>query len=138
MTEQFEYLSPEWIEATRAIRGEYRKRLGVKQQLIVNYTITEFPFADSGTAEFHLDVASPLFYDVGHVDDPDFWLKTDYQTMREVYQDASFPRDRLREGYDDGTIEIDGDADVLRAYWADVIRDSDRIELFDRIMEITT
>lgn len=135
--EKFEFLSPAWFEATRAVRGEYRSSHETKHGLVGNLTITGVPSLNGGAAVFHVDLRSPLFYEVGHVENADFSLTTDFETAREVYQDASWGLVRLQDGYADGTIQATGDIDAIRDFWIDVIRDPDHVTVFDQIMEFT-
>lgn len=135
--EKFDYLSADWIEESRKIRGSYRTEHGESHTLVANYTIKDIPFLDGGTAEFHLDLQSPLFYEQGHSESADFDVKTDYQTARMLYHDTSWGLNQLQDAYDDGSIQIEGAIDELREFWADVIRQPGHIEMYDRIMEFT-
>ena len=135
--EKHAFLSPGWVAESRRIRGDYRSKQGESHTLVSNYTITGVPFLDGETAEFHLDLQSPLFYENGHAESADFHVTTDYQTAREVAQDSSWGLTRLVDGYADGSIHIEGEVDELREFWADVIRKPGHAEMYDQIMEIT-
>jgi hypothetical protein len=135
--DKFDFLSADWVEESRRLRGVYRDEHGESHRLVANYTITDVPFLDGGTAEFHLDFQSPLFYEKGHVESADYQIATDYETARTIYHDTSWGLDRLRDAYSDGSIQIEGPVEELREFWADVIREPDHIEMYDRIMEFT-
>lgn len=135
--EKFDYLSADWIEESRKVRGAFRTEHGETHRGVANYTITDVPFLDGGTAEFHIDLQSPLFFEKGHVESADFDVKTDYQTARMLYDDNSIGLNDLQDAYADGSVQIEGSVDELREFWADVIRKPGHIEMYDRIREFT-
>jgi hypothetical protein len=135
--ERFEYLSPRWFEATRAVRGEYRSNHEPDVSYVGNLTITAVPSLNGDSATFHVDLSLPLFYDAGHVENADFSLVTDFETAREIYQDDSWGLVRLSDAYADGTLQATGDIDVVREFWIEVIRDPDHVTVFDQIMAFT-
>ncbi|MGI9623931.1 MAG: hypothetical protein ACR2PK_13935 [Acidimicrobiales bacterium] len=135
--EQHPYLSPEWLATVRELRAGYRETHGAEDPLLVNYTMTGVPFANDGRADFHLDVRSPLFYEPGHVANPDLWVVTDYETARGIYRDSSWNLERLRSAYASGLLQVEGDLDAIPGWWIDVVQDADHIALWDQIMLIT-
>lgn len=131
------YLSPEWLEAVRGLREQYRAKKGPDEPLLVNYTITDVPFIDGESAHFHLDVRSPLFYEPGHVDEPDLSIVTDYETARNAYRDSSWNLDSIRKGYASGHLQVEGDLDRIPEWWVEVVQDPEHISLWDQIMMVT-
>jgi hypothetical protein len=134
---QHQYLSPEWFDAVRGLRQQYRATKGPDEPLLVNYTITDVPFIDGESASFHLDVRSPLFYEPGHVEKPDLWVVTDYETARRTYRDNSWSLDSIREGYESGLLQVEGDLDRVPEWWIEVVQDSEHIAMWDQIMMVT-
>jgi hypothetical protein len=132
-----QYLSPEWLEAVRGLREQYRATKGPDEPLLVNYTITDVPFIDGESASFHLDVRSPLFYEPGHVDEPDLSIVTDYETARTAYRDSSWNLDSIRKGYASGRLQVEGDLDRIPEWWVEVVQDPEHIAVWDQIMMVT-
>ena len=132
-----EFLSADWIEASRKVRSDYSVSHDDVPPWVANYTISNVPFLDGATAEFNLDMRSPLFYQSGHVDDPTFTVASDYETAKEIYHDRSWGWDSLQDAYADGRVQITGPVDELREFWADVIREPAHMEMYDKIVEFT-
>ena len=105
--QQYQYLSPEWLEAVRNLREQYRTAKGPEEPILVNYTITDVPFIGGDPAEFHLDVRSPLFYEPGHIAAPNLSISTDYETARTLYSDASWNLSGIRETFTDGLLNTE-------------------------------
>jgi hypothetical protein len=66
------------------VRGEYRSNHEPDVSFVGNLTITAVPSLNGDSAVFHIDLSSPLFYDVGHVKNADFSLASDFETAREL------------------------------------------------------
>jgi SCP-2 sterol transfer family len=82
------FLSDEWMAEANAIRerhaGETTK---IAQVLKINQVVTGAPFGE-GTVEFHLDTSSgDLVMELGHLEDPDVTVTTDYETAKAIIVD---------------------------------------------------
>jgi hypothetical protein len=83
---KYEFLSPPWIDAVRALRDEYHDRVRPPSIAVrANVVVTGAPF---GAPEIlgSIDTASgQLALDEGHVDDPDLTITTDYTTAKALF-----------------------------------------------------
>jgi hypothetical protein len=133
----YPYLSPEWIEAVREIRGHHAAHLADRPRIVVNYTITDIPFLDGGTGQYHTDVRSPHFFEPIHDNDAALAVRTDYETARRLFRDSTWNLERLREGYRSGSIEIEGDIDLIPEWWTEAVGNPDELAMYDEIMMVT-
>ena len=110
VSEKFEFLSPAWIEAARAIRDEFEGRAPAPPvALRMNQVITDAP---QGTIEAHLDTtAGGTALELGHVADPDLTITTDYATAKAVFALAD-PAVAM-QAFMAGKIRIEGDLSKL-------------------------
>ena len=103
-----EFLSPEWIEAALAIRGEFHDRVADPAQPVrMNLIVTEVPFGH-GEIAAHLDTAERgVFPDFGTITDAEVTVTLDYVTAKAmvVQQDLEV----LSHAFLTGRIRIDGD-----------------------------
>jgi hypothetical protein len=83
---KYEFLSPEWIDAVRALRDEYHDRVQPPSIAVrANVVVTGAPF---GTPEIlgSIDTSSgQLALEEGHVDEPDLTITTDYTTAKALF-----------------------------------------------------
>lgn len=80
------FLSEEWIAEARKVREKYEGR-APKVPFVVrmNQVVTKVPFGD-GTIHSHLDTSSgELVMELGHLDNPDLVVTTDYETARTIF-----------------------------------------------------
>lgn len=133
----YPYLSPDWIEAVRKIRMRHAEDSTPYPPVVVNYTVSDIPFLDGGSADFHTDVRSPHFFERGHQADAALTVRTDYETARNIYRDATWSLDRLREGYRSGAIEMEGDIELIPEWWTEVVSHPDQVAMYDEIMMVT-
>jgi hypothetical protein len=133
----YPYLSPDWIEAVGEIRKRRVEVNASYPQFVVNYTISDIPFLDGGTADFHTDIRSPHFFERGHDADASLTVRTDYETARRIYRDSTWSLDRLRESYGSGAIAIEGDLELIPQWWTEVVSSPDQVAMYDEIMMMT-
>ena len=104
----YPFLSAEWIAAAREIREKYEDdapRIDIPIRM--NQVVTKVPFGD-GTIKSHLDTSSGiLVMDLGHLDNPDLTVTTDYETARHIF----LMRDPQlgMQAFLSGKVRIDGD-----------------------------
>lgn len=102
------FLSAEWIAAAREIREKYQDdapRIDISIRM--NQVVTKVPFGD-GTINSHLDTSSGvLVMDLGHLENPDLTVTTDYETARHIF----LMRDPQlgMQAFLSGKVRIDGD-----------------------------
>ncbi len=80
------FLSEAWIAEARKVREKYEGR-APKVPFVVrmNQVVTKVPFGD-GTIHSHLDTSSgELVMELGHLDNPDLVVTTDYETARTIF-----------------------------------------------------
>ncbi len=101
--ESFEFLSPEWIAAVRALREEYRDRLapsggdgsdpggqpGLGAGVVANVVVTGAPF-DRPRIEGHVDTTTMAAMgvpaiDEGHRSDADLTMELPYDLARGIF-----------------------------------------------------
>lgn len=79
----YAFLSEEWMEAAREIRGRYEDQLpDISVSVRINQVITEVPFGE-GTIEAFIDTSGgTMVFELGALDDPDAVIHTDYEAAR--------------------------------------------------------
>ncbi len=130
---QHPFLSPEWISEARAIRDEFEGRSTTAVEPVkVNVVITAPPFGQ-GDIEGHVDTtAGALTIDIGHLDDPEVTVTTDYETSYALFVDRDPAK--VMEAFMLGKILVTGDvAKVMSFAGAEPPSDPDEIELAKEI-----
>lgn len=108
------FLSPEWMDAARAIREKYRDQTP-KVTMVVrfNQIVTNVPFGE-GVVHSHMDTSSgELVMDLGHLDKVDATLTTDYATARTIFVEQD-PQ-KAMEAFLMGKVKVEGDMLKLMA-----------------------
>ena len=102
------FLSPEWMDAARAIREKYRDQ-APKVAVVVRFNLvaTNAPFGD-GIVNSHMDTSSgEVVMDLGHLGEPDLTVTTDYETAHKVFFDQD-PQAGM-QAFMSGRIKVEGD-----------------------------
>ena len=102
------FLSPEWMDAARAIREKYRGH-APKVAFVVrfNQVVTGVPFGD-GIVHSHMDTSSgEVVMDLGHLEKVDATLTTDYSTARTIFVEQD-PQ-KAMEAFLTGKVKVEGD-----------------------------
>ncbi|MEM9561987.1 MAG: hypothetical protein AAGA93_05185 [Actinomycetota bacterium] len=136
----YPFLSPEWIEAARALRDEFAEQAPSSPvEARVNVIVTDIPHGDDSEMEGHIDTTSgQTIIDHGHVDDPELTITVDYATARAAF--VTRDQQEVMAAFLSGKILVDGDATKLLALQpgqppAEV--DDLARELYRRLDEIT-
>jgi hypothetical protein len=111
-----EFLSPEWIEAARALHaaslGEEEPAVALKMNLVVE----EVPFG-SGRLDAHLDTTSGVLeIELGHLPDADVRVSLDYETAKAVIVDQD--AEAAMSAFMAGKVRVEGDMTKLLNYQA--------------------
>ena len=109
----YEFLTPEWIEAVRALR-EAHPDAGSALPLTIrmNLRVTEVPWGQEVTA--HVDTPpGPLMVEEHHLEGPDLSVTVDYATAKALLVDGN-PQAAL-SSFMAGKIQVDGDMTKLLA-----------------------
>jgi hypothetical protein len=103
-----QFLSPEWMEAARAIREEFDGRVPTPEHSVrMNQVITDVPFG-TGVIHAHLDTTSGDFeLEEGHLDQPDVTVTTDYATARALF--VEWDSQAGMQAFMAGKIKLQGD-----------------------------
>jgi putative sterol carrier protein len=132
---KYPFLSPEWVEAAKTIREDYRGKIPATAHVMrLNQVITEVPFGD-GTINAHVDTtAGELEMELGHLDGPDLQVTLDYATAKAIFVEGN-PQAGM-QAFMAGKIKVEGDVTKLMAMQA-TPPDPSTLELAGRIKEIT-
>jgi hypothetical protein len=110
----YAFLSDEWMEAAREIRGRYEGDLpDITMTVRINQVITEVPFGD-GVINAYIDTSGGVMvFELGELDDADAVIVTDYETARAmlVERDPTVLMQSLMQG----RVQIQGDMMKLLA-----------------------
>ncbi len=130
------FLSAEWMAEAKAIRERYAGRTGkVDQILRINQVVTGAPFGE-GTVESHIDTSSgDVVMDLGHLDDPDATVTTDYETAKAIFVEQD-PAAGM-QAFMAGKVIVQGDMMKLMALQTAVPRDEASQQLAAEIKAIT-
>jgi hypothetical protein len=108
------FLSDEWFEAAEALREQYADQMPESTiEVRINQVITDVPFGE-GIVHAYLDTTSGrAVLELGHLDDPDAVVMTDYHTARVmiVDQDPALAMQAFMEG----KVKVQGDMMKLMA-----------------------
>ena len=136
----YPFLSPEWIEAARALRDEYAERVPMSPlEARINVVVTDIPHSDQTTLEGHIDTSSGrTIIDHGHLDDPELTITVDYATARAAF--VTRDQQEVMQAFFSGRILVDGDASKLLALQGPPTTDLDpvAVELYRRLDELTS
>ena len=134
-TTAYPFLSPEWIEAARAIRAALEGKATTKPPPFrMNQVVTEVPFGD-GTLHAHTDTTSgELVLELGHLDDADVTVTLPYDTARSILVEQD--QQAAMQAFMSGRIKVEGDMMKLMALQTAQV-DPVALEAAQRIKEIT-
>ena len=136
---RFAFLSDEWLEQARRLRAEYDGKVPPASFVIrMNQVITDVPFGD-GRVLAHLDTSSgEPELDLGHLDQPDLTVTTDYQTAKSILIDGD-PQAAMG-AFMSGRIRVDGDITKLLALQSSGVIGVDHpvaVEMARRLQDMT-
>ncbi|MFV0525139.1 MAG: SCP2 sterol-binding domain-containing protein [Acidimicrobiales bacterium] len=111
------FLSDEWIEAARELRGRYAGRSPEPPvPARINVVVTDIPHRD-GPLDGHIDSsAGQLLVEHGHLDGPDLTITVNYGTARAAFIDGD-PQ-AVMQAFIAGKILVEGDVSKLMALQA--------------------
>ncbi len=111
----YPFLSPEWIEAARALRDEYADRTPTSPvEARVNVVVTDIPHGEADELEGHIDTTSgQTIIDHGHLTEPELTITVDYTTARAAF--VTRDQQEVMAAFLSGKILVEGDASKLLA-----------------------
>lgn len=133
----YAFLSEEWMEAAREIRGRYEGQLPeVSMAVRINQVITDVPFGE-GVVHAFIDTSNgSMVFELGQLDEPDAVVMTDYETARAmlVGRDPAV----LMQSMMQGRVQLQGDMmKLLAAMQAQAAPSELAEQLADEIVAIT-
>jgi hypothetical protein len=135
----YPFLSPQWIEAARALRDEFVDLVAPSMvEARINVVVTDIPHGDRPTLEGHIDAGGGrTAIDHGHLDDPELTITVDYPTAKAAF--VTRDQQELMYAFLSGRILVDGDATKLLALQAQPSADLDptAVEMYRRLEELT-
>lgn len=115
MAEKYEFLSPEWMAAAKAIRDEAETPAGgVPHQVKMNLVITEAPFNEGGEVHAHMDTSEgELKMDEGHLEGGELTVTVDWSTAKAIFVEQN--QQAGMQAFMAGKIKVIGDITKLMA-----------------------
>ncbi len=130
----YEFLSPEWIDAARAIRDELGDPGTPPVAMVMNLIVTDVPFGAS-PLHAHLDTTvGVLALDEGHHASPDIIITVDWATAKALLIDGK-PQAAM-SAFMAGKVRVEGDMSKLVAMQNQPI-DERSVSVVDRLRAIT-
>jgi len=133
------FLSPEWIQAVKAIREKYAAEASkVATSIRMNLVVTEAPtdLASDGTINSYLDTSSSeIVLDLGELDTPDLTLTTDYEIARKLLVDQD--QAAAMQAFLSGKIRVQGDMMKMMAMQTAMPQDETAKKIAGEIKDIT-
>ena len=84
----YPFLSDEWFEAVAAIVSARKVEIPAHAEISMNVVVTDTPFGED--RQFHVAaLAGEPDWGMGHLNQPDLTLTTDYTTAREIFISAN-------------------------------------------------
>ena len=104
----YPFLSPEWMDAARAIRAKYQDQAPKITAVIrINQVITDVPFGD-GTVLSYMDTSSgDMEVELGELENADATVTTDWATARAIF--ALNDQAAAMQAFMSGKIKVTGD-----------------------------
>ncbi len=113
---KYAFLSPEWMEAAKAIREQHAPTGDAAaapgpHSIKMNQIVTEVPFGD-GTINAHMDTTGgQMKMDLGHLDDAEVTISIDYETAKAIFVEGN-PQAGM-QAFMAGKIKVQGDMTKL-------------------------
>ena len=132
---KYQFLTPEWVEAAKAIREEFEGEAPAPAHSVrMNQIITEVPFGDTDVKAFMDTSEGTMTLDLGELDNPDLTVTVDYETAKAIIVDGN-PQAGM-QAFMSGKIKVQGDMTKMMALQAGG-QDPVAAKVAERIQEIT-
>ena len=112
---KYAFLSPEWIEAARAVQNEHATNVEPPALAVrMNLVVEDVPFGEP-TLDAHLDTSSgAVELDLGHLGAADVKVSLDYPTAKRIIVDGD--GQAAMQAFVGGRIRVEGDITKLLAF----------------------
>jgi putative sterol carrier protein len=137
VAEQYEFLSPQWLDAVRRIREEMPDPAGEPPLTMkMNVVVVETPF-DGGDMRGHVDTSDGrLLVEEGHLEGPDLTVTVEYATAKSIFVDQDL--NVAMQAFMAGRVKVQGDITKLMALQAQSITpDPDAIAIAEAVKDLT-
>ncbi|MFA9564719.1 MAG: SCP2 sterol-binding domain-containing protein [Acidimicrobiales bacterium] len=137
MAEQFEFLTPEWVEAAHKIREEFEGKVAAPAHVVkMNQVVTDVPFQDEDIQAFMDTADGNADMGLGHLpaDEVDLTVTVDYETAKAIMVDGN-PQAGM-QAFMAGKIKVEGDMTKMMALQQGS-PDPAAQEMAERIKEMT-
>jgi len=132
----YAFLSPDWIEAAKAVRQKYADQ-AVKVSTIIrlNGVVTNTPFG-ADPVSVQLDTSSGIVQlELGLLENPDLTITTDYATARKIFVEQD--QAGAMQAFMGGFIKVQGDMMKLMALQTQVPNDDTAKQIAKEINDLT-
>lgn len=133
----YPFLSDEWIDAARDLRGRYADQVPPPAVPVrMNVVVTSIPHRD-GDLDGHIDSTDgQTIIEAGHIEEPDMTITVPYEVARAAFIDRD-PQ-AVMQAFLQGQILVDGDASKLLALQAGQIEpDETAVTIYEEMMAFT-
>ena len=115
MAEQYEFLTPEWLDAAKRLYDEMPKPTNPPAHVIrMNQVITDAPFNGGEEIKVHLDTSDgEVKMEQGHLDGPDLTVTVDWATAKAIFVEQN-PQAGM-QAFMAGKIKVQGDMTKMMA-----------------------
>lgn len=128
----YQFLSPEWIEAVRALRAKHELPTA-PYSIRVNLLVTETPF-EAGVLRGHIDTsAGDISIEVGELPNPDLSITMTYSVAQRIFVERD--EAAAMEAFLSGTMQVEGDLAVLFSLQAQTLGSAN--DLAESVLAIT-
>ena len=132
---KYQFLTPEWVEAAKAIREEFADQAPAPAHVVrMNQIITEVPFGDTDVKAFMDTSEGGMNMDLGELENPDLTVTVDYATAKAILVDGN-PQAGM-QAFMAGKIKVQGDMTKMMALQAGG-QDAIASQIAERIQSIT-
>lgn len=132
---KYQFLTPEWVEAAKAIRAEFEGDAPAPAHSVrMNQIITEVPFGDTDVKAYMDTSSGAMELDLGELENPDLTVTVDYETAKAIIVDGN-PQAGM-QAFMSGKIKVQGDMTKMMALQAGG-QDPVAAQVAERIQAIT-
>jgi putative sterol carrier protein len=137
VAEQYEFLTPEWLDAAKRLYDEMPKPESPPAHSIrMNQIITEAPFGGGEEIKVHLDTSDgEVKMEQGHLDAPDLTVTVDWATAKAIFVEQN-PQAGM-QAFMAGKIKVQGDMTKMMAMQQSGPPDPAAQAIADAIKEMT-
>jgi putative sterol carrier protein len=133
--EKYQFLTPEWVAAAKAIRDEHAGDAPAPAHSVrMNQIITEVPFGDEDVKAYMDTSGGTTELDLGELENPDLTVTVDYATAKAIMVDGN-PQAGM-QAFMAGKIKVQGDMTKMMALQSGA-PDANAQKLADAIKDIT-